>query len=136
MLKKVRNIGLGIIVIVIGGVAVLWSLLSKEHSEGINLPIGIVNFNKFHDGTFDGKYEGGQFKWRANKVQVTVSSGKVSDIKLLEDTEERPTEFTNALFNRVIKSQTLQVDTISGATISSKAYLKAVEDALSKSLHQ
>ncbi len=34
------------------------------------------------------------------------------------------------LNDRVIESQSLQVDTISGATLSSKAYLQAVENAL------
>jgi uncharacterized protein with FMN-binding domain len=37
---------------------------------------------------------------------------------------------TGLLFERLIKAQTLQVDTISGATITSKAYLKSVEEAL------
>jgi uncharacterized protein with FMN-binding domain len=71
-------------------------------------------------------------KWRANKVQVTVSSGKVTDITILEH-KERPTpELTDKLYNSVIESQSLQVDTISGATLTSKAYLKSVENALSK----
>jgi uncharacterized protein with FMN-binding domain len=34
------------------------------------------------------------------------------------------------LFDRVIEAQSLQVDAISGATLTSKAYLKAVENAL------
>ena len=36
----------------------------------------------------------------------------------------------NNLFDEVIKSQSLQVDVISGATLTSKAHLKAVENAL------
>ncbi|WP_081949453.1 FMN-binding protein [Paenibacillus durus] len=61
-----------------------------------------------------------------------MSSGKVTQIALLKNTEGRPSEFTNELYDKVIQSQSLQVDTISGATITSKAYLKAVEDALLK----
>jgi uncharacterized protein with FMN-binding domain len=34
------------------------------------------------------------------------------------------------LYDRVIQAQSLQVDTISSATLTSKAYLKAVENAL------
>lgn len=34
------------------------------------------------------------------------------------------------LFDNAVKSQTLQVDVISGATITSKAHLKALENAL------
>lgn len=71
-------------------------------------------------------------KWRANKVQITVSSGKVTDIKILEHKENQKPEFTGELYGRVIKAQSLQVDTISGATITSRAYLKSVENALNK----
>lgn len=65
-------------------------------------------------------------------MQVTVSSGKVTDIQLLKNKENRPPEFTNKLYDRVIKSQSLQVDTISSAKLTSKAYLKSVENALVK----
>ena len=133
MLKKVLIVVLGIIAMVIaGGVIYWWPLLSKEHREARNLPIRAVNIRNLNDGTYIGEYEGGMYKWRANEVQVTVSSGKVIDIKLLMSKANRPPEFTNELYGRVIKSQSLQVDTISGATLTSKAYLKSVENALDK----
>lgn len=34
------------------------------------------------------------------------------------------------LFNKAIQSETLGVDVISGATVTSKSHLKALEDAL------
>ncbi|MGZ7445118.1 FMN-binding protein [Paenibacillus sp. TH7-28] len=101
-----------------------------ERREGKNLPIHAVDFKNLKDGTYVGTYEGGKYKWRANRVQVTVSSGKVTDIKLLMHKENRPPDFTGDLYGKVIASQSLQVDTVSGATITSKAYLKSVEDAL------
>ncbi|WP_025691912.1 FMN-binding protein [Paenibacillus zanthoxyli] len=127
-----RNIMIGIIIIVLVGGIICWTLFSKELREGKNLPLTGVDFKRLADGTYTGTYEGGRFKWRANEVQVTVSSGKVARIALLKSTEGRPSEFTNELYDKVIRSQSLQVDTISGATITSKAYLKAVEDALLK----
>jgi uncharacterized protein with FMN-binding domain len=117
-----------VIVVAGGGAGLLFT--AGERREAKNLPIGSVDFNQLHDGTYLGAYEGGMYKWRANKVQVTVSSSKVTDINLLEQTEKKPSEFTDKLFGRVIQSQTLQVDTISGATLTSKAYLKAIENAL------
>lgn len=101
-----------------------------ERREGRNLPIQAVDFKNLKDGTYVGTYEGGKYKLRANRVQVTVSSGKVTDIKLLMHKENRPPDFTGNLYGKVIASQSLQVDTVSGATITSKAYLKSVEDAL------
>jgi uncharacterized protein with FMN-binding domain len=104
-----------------------------ERREAKNLPIAVVDFKKLNDGTYIGEYEGGMYKWRANKVQVTVSSSKVTDIKTLGNKkagcDEKP-ELTSELFDRVIRAQSLQVDTVSGATLTSKAYLKSVENAL------
>lgn len=37
---------------------------------------------------------------------------------------------SDELFSDVIKSQNTTVDTISGATVTSKAYLKSIENAL------
>lgn len=120
-----------VIIVVVGlGMGCALFFTSGERREAKNLPIGNVNFKQLSDGTYIGEYEGGMYKWRANKVQVTVSSNKVTDIMLLEQTEKRPSEFMDELYQRIIGSQSLQVDTISGATLTSKAYLKAVENAL------
>ena len=123
-----------IIIAVLGaGGAIGWSFLSKEHIEAKNLTFNAVEFNKLNDGTYIGEYDGGMYKWRVNKVQVIVSSGKVIDIKLLSSSDpgEKNTDQTT-LYDRIIKAQSLQVDTISGATLTSNAYLKAVENALIK----
>jgi uncharacterized protein with FMN-binding domain len=118
-----------VIAVFLGGAIVL---TSGERREGKNLPIAVIDFTKLNDGTYIGEYEGGMKKLRTNKVQVTVSSGKVTEIKILEHKENQKPEFTDKLYGRVIEEQSLQVDTVSGATITSKAYLKSVEDALMK----
>ena len=112
-----------------GGVG--WSRLQKEHKEARSLPLNAVDFGKLDDGTYHGAYEGGMYKWRANECQVTVSSGKVADIQLIgsEDPGSKNTQH-EVLYDRVVQAQSLQVDTISGATLTSKAYLQAVENAL------
>lgn len=131
-----RKIGWVIFLAIIAALGVVgavgWWYISKEHNEAKNLSLDAVNFSKLNDGTYIGEYEGGMYKWRANKVQVTVSSGKVTDIKILEHKENQKLEFTGELYNRVIKAQSLHVDVISGATLTSKAYLKPVENALIK----
>jgi uncharacterized protein with FMN-binding domain len=110
-----------------------WTYLSKEHKEARSLSITSIDFTKLRDGTYEGSYEGGMYKWRANKVQVEVGSGRVITIKLLESSETGGNNANSAmLYDRVIREQSLQVDAISGATLTSKAYLKAVELALVK----
>lgn len=136
-MKSKRKMQIAIVVIILLITASLaggYFFTASERREAKNLPIGSIDFSQLKDGTFVGDYEGGMYKWRANKVQVTIASGKVVSIKLLEQTEKRPTEFTEELFGRVIQSQSLQVDAISGATLTSKAYLKGLENALNKAL--
>jgi uncharacterized protein with FMN-binding domain len=116
-------------IIGVGG-AIGWSNLSKEHDEAMNLPLNKVDFGTLKDGTYLGTYEGGMYKWRESQVRVTVSSGKVTAIELLKNKEKQKPEFTNKLFDRVLKAQSLHVDANSGATLTSKAYLQAVENAL------
>ena len=114
-----------------------WSRLMKEHREARSLPLNAVDFGKLNDGTYHGAYEGGMYKWRANECQVTVSSGKVTDIQLVasKDPAAKNTQH-EMLYERVIQAQSLQVDTISSATLTSKAYLKAVENALLQAQHE
>jgi uncharacterized protein with FMN-binding domain len=107
-----------------------WTFLSKEHDEAKNLPLNAVNFGRLTDGTYTGEYAGGMYKWRANTVKVTVAGGKVTQIESLKALEAQSTDFTKMLYDRVIAAQSLQVDTISGATLTSKAYLQSVENAL------
>ncbi|MNC21099.1 FMN-binding domain protein [compost metagenome] len=119
-----------VVLVIVGGLGGALLITEGERREARNLPIKAISFKSLHDGTYTGGYQGGKYKWRANKIQVTVSSGKVTDIKVLEQTEKKTPEFTEELFGRVIQAQSLQVDTISGATLTSKAFLKGVEGAL------
>jgi uncharacterized protein with FMN-binding domain len=70
------------------------------------------------------------YKWRVNETEVTITGGKVTGIKLISGVEKRDGDSMEMLYDRVIKDQTLKVDTISGATLTSKAFLQGVENAL------
>jgi uncharacterized protein with FMN-binding domain len=121
-----------VMAIILSCVAVACISLSREHREAMNIEINDFDFKHLQDGTYRGTYDGGMHQWRANEVQVTVLSGNVTAIELVESTEKRPPEFTEELFKRVIEEQSLQVDAISGATLTSKACLKAIEHALTQ----
>jgi len=118
-----------VVLAVAGGIG--WSYVSKEHKEARSLPLNKVDFKKLSDGKYHGAYAGGMYKWRTNECDVTVAGGKVADIQL-SGTIDPGAENTDykMLYSRVIAQQSLQVDTISGATLTSKAYLQAVENAL------
>ncbi len=97
-----------------------------------------VDFKKLRNGTYVGEYKGTKSHFRDTKVQVMISEGEISDVKILKgavDKEGKPVKLTGGrsiddLFRNVINSQTLEVDAISGATLTSKTHLKALENAL------
>jgi uncharacterized protein with FMN-binding domain len=137
--KKMYGWVIVLFVVAVLGVAggIGWSRLSKEHREARSLPLNALDFSKLNDGTYHGAYEGGMYKWRANECQVTVSSGKVTAIQLVQSKDPGGKNMQHkALYDRVIQAQSLQVDTISGATLTSKAYLQAVENALVQAQHE
>ena len=103
----------------------------KEHREARNLPLDAVDFSILKDGTYHGVYQGGMYTWRANECDVTVENGRVTAIQLAisQDPGGKNTQHQE-LYDRVIQAQSLQVDTISSATLTSKAYLKSIENAL------
>ncbi len=112
-----------------GGIG--WLNLSKEHHEARSLPLNAVDFSKLNDGTYHGAYAGGMYKWRANECDVTVTGGQVTDIQLAGSQDPGAENADHEmLYERVIQAQSLQVDTISGATLTSKGWLQCVENAL------
>lgn len=82
----------------------------------------------------DGRYEGSSLIAPVSvKVKVTVENRRLSRIEIVKHFNGRgkPAE---AIVDRVIEAQSLGVDIVAGATYSSLAILKAIEDALSKGI--
>ena len=59
-----------------------------------------------------------------------VADGKIIDIKIIKDMVVPITDVSFQIFEAVKEEQSLQVDCVSGATVSSKPYLKSLEVAL------
>lgn len=125
-----------IIVVVLGAGGVIgWQYIAREHKEAMSLPLNAVDFSKLADGVYTGEYEGGMYHWRTNKAEVTVSGGKVTAVTLLDSKfGEDPSKYVDPLYAQVIDQQTLQVDAVSGSTLTSKAALQAVENALKQAM--
>ena len=84
----------------------------------------------------DGVYEGtGTGNGGDMNVEVTVENGKITDIVLKDDHNETPGIFEMAVdqvIPAIIEAQSTEVDSASGASMSSAGIKEAVEDALSK----
>lgn len=81
------------------------------------------------DGTYQGSGEGYR---GTTDVSVTVANGQISDITILSynDDEEFFNRAENQIVSSILNAQSLNVDTVSGATFSSNGILEAVADAL------
>ncbi len=78
----------------------------------------------------DGIYTGSCYVFPVTaEVKITIKDHRICDIELVKHVNGRgaPAE---AIPDKVVESQTLAVDVVSGATHSSKVILKAIENAL------
>lgn len=97
--------------------------------SGASMPISPVDLAKIDDGTYPGIYNGG--RW-TNEVEVIVADHQIAQINVLKTVGIETPDVTNAIINSVIQKQNTTVNTVSGATVTSKAYLKAIKNALSQ----
>lgn len=92
----------------------------------------VATFTDLKDGIYDSSNTG--YMLTPIKVEVTVKDGKVSDIKATQDqpTDDRSAVAIQTLPARIVESQSLDVDVVSSATISSESTKLGVAQALLK----
>lgn len=125
--KKIVFSAVCIVILVVGIIGGKYLISVQKYKKAIReLKISNVDLSKISDGKYTGSYDVG---YVGAKVAVTVKNNEIVDITLLSHKNERgkPAE---VIPEKVVKAQSLQVDTISGATNSSKVILKAIENAL------
>lgn len=116
-----------IIFILVSGSGVFF--LSRGLESGNALEINAVNLSNLSDSVYSGAYKGG--RW-TNEVSVTVKDHRITDIEIVKDVLFPKPEVTAELVNKVLEKQKPDIGAISGSTVTCKAYLKSIENALSK----
>lgn len=104
-------------------------LETQEYKAVIrDMTFSSVDIATVPDGSYEGDFDAGMVY---AKVRVTVKKGVMTDLKLLEHKNGKgaPAE---SIINTILEKQTTDVDSVSGATSSSKVIRKAVENALLK----
>lgn len=101
--------------------------LAKQAQEG-----NTVSFEDLKDGVYTSSNIG--YMQTPIDVEVTVEGGKVTDIKSsqAEPKDDRSAAAIETLPNRIVKAQSLDVDVVSSATISSESTKLGVAQALLK----
>ncbi len=122
-MKKKRGIifmilTVAVIAVVCGAIAVK-SYLESNLEQLAGLKIENVNLSAIADGTYRGSY--GSFPVSA-EVEVTVENHHITGINLLKHNHGQGAA-AEVLPGKVVEAQTLAVDTITGATYSSKVIL-------------
>lgn len=125
LLKIILSIVICIVLIIAGGVF----FITKGLGSGSKMVINNVDLPKISDGTYTGSYKGG--RW-TNEVNVLVKDHKITSINIVKDVLIPKAEVTDEIVKRVIDKQSTDIDVVGGATVSCKAYLKSIENALNK----
>ncbi len=91
-----------------------------------NIKVENINLSSTKDGIYYGSYVIDPVKV---SIEVEIKSNQIIAISILEHVNGLGQK-AETIINEVISSQSLQVDTISGATVSSTTILKAIENAI------
>ena len=123
MKKTAKIIGIALGALIVIGVSAFFIIKAQKVPD---LPVSDVDLSAIADGTYTGEYS--QFPVIA-AVEVTVKGHKITGITITkhENGLGKPAE---KITEDIIRSQSLQVDAVSGATHSSNVIRKAVEVAL------
>lgn len=81
-----------------------------------------INIREIPDGIYRGNYE-------YVTLEITFKNGRISTIDIIENRTSPYAKAAEGILESVIDTQMLDVDVISGATFTSEAILKAVEDS-------
>lgn len=106
-------------------------LVSIILSSMMVLSLGACGDPKGNASTYDGTGEG---MHGDVKVQVALEDGKIKDVKVVEQSEieEIAGPAIERMPQRIVDAQSINVDTVTGATVTSTAILEATKDALTK----
>jgi len=118
--------GLVMALLLIAHVLVCVNSLAAYQREMSAITLSGVSAKKVPDGVYEGSCDVGYIQAR---VQVTVQDGTMTSIDLLEHRNERGAA-GEGVVERMLTAQTTDVDSVSGATNSSRVIRRAVENAL------
>jgi uncharacterized protein with FMN-binding domain len=116
----------GLMYIAISALLIVTMLLGCAETQVTG---GRVDHTKLKDGTYEGSYRGGPNK---ASVQVTIKDNNLVNIEILQHQAWRGVIAEATIVERIIASQSTEVDAVSGATNSSRVIMNAVQNAIEK----
>lgn len=104
---------------------------SKEVYQIRNMPIKHINLSMVKNGKYPGEFSYGGYTYR---VEVIVRNQKFGDIIVISNRNTSYAKKAEKVIENIMAQQKNDVDAITGATTTSKALLKAVENAINQGL--
>ncbi len=91
-----------------------------------NISVYTPNLEYISDGNYVGEYS---ISPVSVKVEASVKNSIITDITFIEHSNGLGSS-AESITGEIVSNQSLEIDAISGATVSSKCILKAVENAI------
>ncbi|MGJ8454331.1 FMN-binding protein [Pseudothermotoga sp. U03pept] len=117
-----------------GAIAIFFIIFNWGMNEVKKIQIKDISISQIADGEYLGEYKNGRWQY---VVKVVVRDKRIEDIQILNQKSgfidmNLYREVNESIISRVLKNQSLKVDVVTGATVTSKALLKAIETALER----
>ncbi|MFC2076942.1 FMN-binding protein [candidate division KSB1 bacterium] len=90
---------------------------------------GPVDGARLADGIYEGSSKGGPVR---AEVRVTIKNQRITDIELVKHDTWRGKKAEPVIPKRIIEKQSTDVETVTGATVSSRVIMNAVQGAVEK----
>ncbi len=120
--KRGWLIALGVVVVVVGIMAIA---AGSGMGAVRRTVVADVDMAQVRDGVSQGVFHRGRFRYA---VTVEVKDNRIAAITLVDPS--RATDVTRAIAARIIDKQSVEIDAVSGASLTTRAFAKAVENAL------
>jgi uncharacterized protein with FMN-binding domain len=95
------------------------------------IPLKKVDLSSISDGVYTGEYVQGNTTYQ---VETTVRAHRITEIEVLQNKKTEYAKKAEAVTEKVILKQNTAVDGVTGATKTSRALQKAIENSLLKPL--
>ncbi len=123
-----------VVLIIIGVIALIGVIGVYFGTKGMKeikeMSIGTPDVSKLPNGVYHGEFHHARWNY---SLEVKVQGGKIAGITYVPNDFGMKEEMSGKIIQSIIDKQNLQLDTYSGATIDSIAFLKAVENAVTTS---
>lgn len=132
MIRRIKNKMIRILLYIVAAILAIGLAAFIYATWGLSkyrkMVIGELDLGKLEDGIYEGEFTGGRWK---NKLEVRVKDHAITNIKMIEASDlSGMNAIGEKVFQMVQERQSLQIDTVSGATVHTKAILKSIENAL------